>query len=201
MLLALAFGQTDGSAMPLQLPILTERLVVRRLQPSDLQRFSAYRADPLLARYQGWSPMTWDEARAFIATMQTQPLLEPDQWVQLAIADAAGDDLLGDIGLCLHANGDAEIGFTLHQQAQGQGFAVEALRGLSGRLLQLPVVARIVGLTDARNAASIRVLQRLGMAMVARVETTFKHEACIELRYELGKCSLACGDATEEHGP
>lgn len=129
--------------------------------------------------------MNLDEAREFIASMQTQPMLEPENWVQLAIADAADGDLLGDIGLCLHETGDAEIGFTLRQESQGKGFAIEALRGLARELLRVPAVARIVGVTDERNEASIRVLERLGMAPASRYETTFKHEPCVELRYEL----------------
>ena len=171
--------------MTLQLPIHTERLVVRRLQPSDLERFAAYRADPLLAQYQGWAPMSHDEAGAFIASMLTQPMLEPENWVQLAIANGTSDDLLGDTGLCLHENGDAEIGFTLRHEAQGKGFAIEALRGLARELLRLPEVARIVGITDERNQASVRVLERLGMTLASRYETVFKQEPCVELRYEL----------------
>lgn len=171
--------------MTLQLPINTERLVVRRLQTSDLEYFAAYRADARLAQYQGWAPMTHDEAAVFIASMLTQPMLEPENWVQLAIANRTSDDLLGDIGLCLHENGDAEIGFTLRHEAQGNGFAVEALRGLARELLRLPAVARIVGITDERNEASIRVLERLGMTPASRYETVFKDEPCVELRYEL----------------
>jgi len=129
--------------------------------------------------------MGLDEAREFIASVRAQPMLEPESWVQLGMANATDDDLLGDIGLCLHDNGDAEIGFTLRQDAQGKGFATEALRGLARKLLQRPEVARIVGITDERNRASVRVLERLGMVMVSRYETTFKQEPCVELRYEL----------------
>lgn len=179
--------------MTLPLPIQTERLIVRRLQQSDLERFANYRADPVLARYQGWFPISLDEAREFIASMRTQPMLEPENWGQLAIANAADDDLLGDIGLCLHGNGDAEIGFTLRQDAQGNGFAIEALRGLARELLRLPAVARIVGITDERNEASIRVLERLGMTPASRYETTFKQEPCVELRYELTCASCGRG--------
>jgi RimJ/RimL family protein N-acetyltransferase len=171
--------------MTLQLPIHTERLIVRRMQHGDLERFAVYRADSVLARFQGWSPMSLDEAREFISSMRTQPMLEPENWVQLAIASGTGDKLLGDIGLCLHEDGDAEIGFTLRQEAQGKGYATEALRGLARKLLRLPDVARIVGITDERNRASVRVLERLGMTLASRCETTFKQEPCVELRYEL----------------
>lgn len=157
------------------------------MQPSDLARFAGYRADSVLARYQGWAPMTLDEAREFIASMLTQPLLLPENWIQLAIANGEDDELLGDIGLCLHENGDAEIGFTLRLEAQNKGYATEALRALALALMRVPDVARIVGITDERNRASVRVLLRLGMTLVSRYETTFKQEPCVELRYELAR--------------
>lgn len=171
--------------MNLQLPIQTERLFLRQLQLSDLDCFAAYRADPTVARYQRWNPMSHDEARDFIADMLAQPTVVVGAWHQIAIATREGDNLLGDIGLCIREDGEAEIGFTLAQEAQGKGFATEALRGLARKLLRLPQVARIVGITDERNRASVRVLERLGMTLASRYETSFKQEPCVELRYEL----------------
>jgi len=39
--------------------------------------------------------------------------------------------------------------------------------------------------TDARNLPSLRVLERLGMTRITRVETVFRGEPCVELGYEL----------------
>jgi RimJ/RimL family protein N-acetyltransferase len=176
--------------MTFALPIQTERLVLRRLQPSDLERFAAYRADPVLARYQGWNPMSHDEAREFIMAMLAQPGLDAGSWHQIAIASRPGDDLLGDIGLCVHENGNAEIGFTLKHKAQGKGFATEALQGLARELFRRPEFVRIVGVTDERNRASVRVLERLGMKVASRRKAIFKQEPCVELRYELTRATL-----------
>jgi RimJ/RimL family protein N-acetyltransferase len=173
--------------MTLSLPIQTERLVLRGLQLSDLERFAAYRADTALARYQGWNPMNHDEARAFISAMLAHPTLDMGSWHQIAIASRAADDLLGDIGLCVHENGDAEVGFTLMHEAQGNGFATEALRGLARDLFKHPDVVRIIGVTDERNRASVRVLERLGMKLASNHEAIFKEEPCVELRYELAR--------------
>jgi RimJ/RimL family protein N-acetyltransferase len=59
--------------------------------------------------------------------------------------------------------------------------------------MRVPDVARIVGITDERNRASVRVLLRLGMTLVSRYETTFKQEPCVELRYELTRESDGTG--------
>lgn len=171
--------------MTLPLPLRTERLLLRLLQPSDLTRFAAYRADPELARFQGWSPMSETEAMAFIESTMMPPTLGTGQWHQLAIADGDDDALLGDIGLCVRADGEAELGFTLMREAQGRGLATEALRGLVDALFRHAAVTRVVGVTDERNLASVRVLERLGMDLLSREATVFKQEPCVELRYEL----------------
>jgi RimJ/RimL family protein N-acetyltransferase len=169
----------------LALPLHTERTVLRLLRGADLQRFAACRADPVLARYQGWSPMTEDQARAFIAEMGVLPALGTGRWHQIAIAERTSDLLLGDIGLCGRENGEVELGFTLLHDAQGRGFATEALQRLVQALFVQPEVACIVAETDERNHASIRVLARLGMTQVLRRDAVFKNEACVELRYLL----------------
>lgn len=173
--------------MALSLPILSGRLMLRRLQPADLPRFAAYRADAELARYQGWSPMTLEEARAFIAASDEAPTLGSGTWHQIAIAERDSGLLLGDIGLCGRENGEVELGFTLMHEAQGRGIATEALRALVQALLSQPEVTGIVAETDERNRASIRVLQRLGMTLVERRDAVFKNEPCVELRYRLAQ--------------
>lgn len=171
----------------LTLPILTDRLVLRRLQDADLPRFAVYRADAELARYQGWSPMTQEEARAFIASADEAPTLGAGTWHQIAIAERESGLLLGDIGLCGRENGEVELGFTLMREAQGRGIATEALRALVKALFPLPQVSCAVAETDERNRASIRVLERLGMRPVERRDAVFKNEPCVELRYRLAR--------------
>lgn len=166
-------------------PIDTTRLRIRRMHPADVPAFAAYRADPELARYQGWRPMSQEDARRFVVEMQMSPAFIEEAWWQLAVARRPGDGLIGDIGLCLHAGGELEIGFTLRREAHGQGLATEALAGLVRAVFQRDDVRRVVGIVDARNAASIRVLERLGMRQVSSENTEFKGEMCTELRFEL----------------
>lgn len=172
---------------PQPFPIDTERLRLRRLQPGDLARFAAYRSDAELARYQGWNPMSAEEAGHFVQAMQIQPAFVEEAWLQLAIARRPGGELIGDIGFCLHAGGELEIGFTLQREAQGQGLATEALGAFVRTVLRRSDVRRVVGIADARNGASLRVLRRLGMSLVSSSEAEFKGERCTELRYELAK--------------
>lgn len=131
--------------------------------------------------------MSDDEARAFVSARGSQPMLGSGDWRQLATASREGDELLGDLGLCGRQNGDAELGITLRHEAQGGGLATEALRGLARALVQRPQVERLVGITDERNLAPMRLLERLGMTWASRYPAVYQQAPCVELRYELSR--------------
>ncbi len=161
-------------------------MTLRRLRLDDLEAFQAYRADPEVGRYQGWEPATAAEAAAFIAEMAAAPCPTLGDWVQIAIADAQTDALIGDIGLHVSESGEeAELGITLARAAQGRGLAVDASRALIAGLQQDTAVRRLVGITDVRNTPSARLLERLGMALEGEQETMFRGELCREWRYGL----------------
>lgn len=42
-----------------------KNVVLRKLEPKDLDAFHAYRSDPVVARYQGWSAMHREGAQSF----------------------------------------------------------------------------------------------------------------------------------------
>ncbi len=166
------------------LPWSGARLVLRRLRPDDLGPFQAYRHDAEVGRYQGWEPQSDDEARAFIAEMARAEFGRPGEWLQIAIADAEGDGLLGDIGIFVMGAGrEAEFGITLAPAAQGRGLAEEAARTLAGGLRAHTGVRRLIGITDTRNTASARLLERLGMTLDAEVAADFRGEPCHERYY------------------
>jgi RimJ/RimL family protein N-acetyltransferase len=168
------------------LPVTLGGTVLRRLRPGDLSVFHAYRSDAELARYQGWSVMSVQEAAAFIDDVAGTQALVPGGWVQLAIADAVTDGLLGDVGLYVDdQQTEAEIGFTLSRAAQGAGHATRAVRAAAALLFQASGVARVRAVTDARNAPSIRVLERAGFRRVREQHAVFKGEACVEWVYLL----------------
>lgn len=153
---------------------------LRRLRADDLASFQAYRAVPELGRYQGWTPMTDEAAAAFLAAMRDAPLFIPGEWIQLGIAAPDGR-LVGDIGVCVDPAGrSAEIGFTLAPAAQGRGIATRAVREAIALLFATTGVGRVVGVTDRRNAASVRLLDRCGFRQAESREAVFRGEACVE---------------------
>ncbi len=57
----------------------------------------------------------------------------------------------------------AELGFTLARDHQGQGYAGEAVRCVLSYLFCDLKVHRVIAVSDVENHASYRLMQRLGM--------------------------------------
>jgi len=182
------------------LPRVCERVLLRRLGVADLPAFQAYRHDERLGRYQGWLPQTDLQAQAFLDEMSRATLLAPGAWLQLGIADRKDDTLIGDIGLCVSSSDDSvEIGFTLRASSQGHGLASEAVMAAIQLVFEATAMARIVGRTDARNLASIRLLERVGMRRVSTGPAEFHGEACVEHVHELSRPAPMAAGCREPH--
>jgi ribosomal-protein-alanine N-acetyltransferase len=142
---------------------------LRRLAVADLADFQRYRNDPDVGRWQGWKGMDDGAATGFLQEMADSDFCPPGRWFQLGIARRDSDQLIGDIGVHLHGGAGllAELGFTLTPAAQGRGLATEAVGAALQMLLQHTPVQRIVAVADTRNAASLALLQRLGLRRFA----------------------------------
>jgi len=168
--------------------IETPRCRIRFFREADLSRFTAYRADPEVARYQGWSAYTYDDALALYADLQAKPFAQQGQWYQLALADSATDELVGDLALHFIEPGLAEIGFTVSPACQGRGIASEALAGLLRYLFEGLEYTRVIAITDVQNLPSIGVLESAGFQREgAPRRVIFKGGAGEEYDYALSR--------------
>lgn len=170
------------------LPRTAERIVLRRLTVDDLADFQAYRCDPDVARYQGWEATSDSEARAFLDANGKGRLLQPGEWCQIGIAAQPDARLIGDIGICLSDEArEAEIGFSLNRQSQGKGLARAAVREAIQMVFDETSADRVIGITDARNLPSIRLLERLGFQKTDEIESIFQGEACTEYVFAISR--------------
>jgi RimJ/RimL family protein N-acetyltransferase len=169
-----------------RLPVCMGHVRLRALrEEDDLAAFLGYRSDPLVARYQGWWPMDESSARAFLREHGAMADVDSaGHWLQLAIADAATDALLGDLGVWLsHDRSEAELGITLASAMQGRGIGRSAMRAACGMLFADPAVARIHANADARNTPCRRMLVAAGFRETGTAHVFVKEEACVEHRY------------------
>jgi len=136
----------------------TERLILRELSVSDVDRLRAYRSDPRVSKYQSWVPDTFG-----IQQLACMDPGAPGTWYQAGISLRTTGELIGDCGI--HTMDDprlAEVGITLAPEFQGRGLATEALRSIIDFLFGELRMHRISASVDPRNLASMRLMQRSG---------------------------------------
>jgi len=74
----------------------------------------------------------------------------------------------------------AEIGYIFHPDVRGQGYATEAATQLLGFAFGAAGMHRVYARCDARNTASFRVMERLGMQQ----EAHFREHAHFKGRWD-----------------
>jgi RimJ/RimL family protein N-acetyltransferase len=156
----------------------TPRLLLRRFQPGDLDAFVAYRADPEVARYQGWEAgYSRAQGEAFIEWVTSVDPDTPGQWYQFAIERREAPGLIGDCAA--RFDDDAvEVGFTLAPAHQHHGYATEAVGALLGYLESRGHTAAVAW-CDVENPASRRVLERLGFQFQETIDGEHRYSRAL----------------------
>ncbi len=167
--------------------IRSGRVVIRRFREADAAEFAAYRRDPEVARYQGWSSCTDDEARVFVAEMAAGQPGVAGQWYQFAVGLEPDGALIGDVGLKIRGDDPsvADIGYTLASAHHGRGLASEAVQAVIQVMFERFGVERVVATIDDRNLASLALARRVGMDEVEAIETIWRDEPCVERVFAL----------------
>ena len=146
-------------------PLLTPRLILREFREDDLPSIQAYAQDPEVVRYMEWGPNTPDETRQFFELRLQDQRTWPRLAFSLAVEARAEGRMIGAVRLDVSdpANHSADMGYTFHREAWGQGFASEAARALAEVGFERLGLHRLWATCDVRNTGSAAVLEKLGM--------------------------------------
>ncbi|MEO7071621.1 MAG: GNAT family protein [Rhodanobacter sp.] len=155
--------------------LATARLRLDLLRAEDAEALFACRADPAVARFQGWCPLDVDEARRFIGAQAARA--EPVGWFQRAIRLRDDDTLIGDLGVNLpgDARDSVEFGISIAPGWQGKGYASELLPALFEHVFGPLGRHRIHASVDPRNLASVAMLRHAGMRQEAHHRQSLWH--------------------------
>jgi RimJ/RimL family protein N-acetyltransferase len=145
-------------------PLRTEHLSLRPWRPDELDTYHRLRGDPGVVRYLYDAPVDRDGARVKLASLRTE-LSEPGQWINVAVEVVASGEIAGDagIGWVSDVHRQADIGYSFLPEHRGHGYATEAAAAMVDLAFTGLAAHRVCGRLDARNTASARVLERLGM--------------------------------------
>ena len=154
------------------LPIATERMIIRPFAPGDLDALVAIHGDERVVRYLPWGVRDRAELAGVLEekTRRTRVEREGDG-LNLAGVDAQTGALVADLSLMWRSaeHQQGEVGYILHPDHEGHGYATEGARAMLALGFDGLGLHRIYGRIDARNDASARVLERLGMRREAHL--------------------------------
>ncbi len=167
--------------------ILTERLLLRPLELSDLETVHLYASDKEITRYMMNLPNdTIEESQRFIedAVMQWDKA-HPEFYEYAIVLDGYQ---IG--GACLYLTEDrkqGELGWILAPEYHHKGYAVEAAGAIVSFAKMLGLEA-VFARCDSRNKPSEKVMQRIGLLLEYADGTRYyekKNETATELKYSL----------------
>ena len=162
-------------------PIETERLLLRPHEPGDLDDLVVYHSDPEVVRYIPSPARTREQtATALEARTRQGVVREPGEWLVLATVLKQSGRVIGEVLLKYDSETDArgELGYAMARDVAGHGYATEAARAVLDLAFGPFGLHRVVARLDARNTASARLLERLGMRREGhfRQDEFFKEE-------------------------
>jgi RimJ/RimL family protein N-acetyltransferase len=185
-------GTGAGVIRPFELrgPIETPRLRLRPFVTGDLDALFSYQSRDDVTRYLEWGARSRDEVRQSVELKIAATAIRSEgDFLALAAESASTGEIVGDIvlGFVSEEHLQGEIGYIVHPDHQGLGYATEMARPLLRIAFEALGLHRVAGVLEARNAASARVLEKLGMRREAHlIENEFgKGEWHSELIYAI----------------
>jgi RimJ/RimL family protein N-acetyltransferase len=140
--------------------IETERLVLHPIGPADIDEFVALHANPEVTHFVRSLNRSQAEERLELAERE---------WVQrrhgmFAIRERASGRFLGRAGLKYWPQFDeTEVGWMLHRDAWGHGYATEAARACIDWGFAQLTLPYLTAMIQPENVRSVRVAERLGL--------------------------------------
>jgi RimJ/RimL family protein N-acetyltransferase len=158
-------------------PFATERLRLRLMTPDDVDDVHDYLSREDVTQYLPQGPIDRDRAAEKVAAYGAATRIAQDgDWIEPAIE--LDGRVIGHLYLRVHSleHRGAEIGWTLHPDAQGKGYAAEGATALLDLAFGELGMHRVRAELDPRNAGSVALCRRLGMREEAHHVRDFRDE-------------------------
>ncbi|CAN5396415.1 GNAT family protein [soil metagenome] len=149
-----------------QLPIETERLTLRHSVDADLDATFAFQGDDEITRFVSYNTRTRDKVREVLEQRKSFRAIENDgDQMVLTVVERETGSVIGDMHFWVTSfeHKQAEFGYIFHLDFSGKGYATEASRAVLDTLFNVYEMRRVIAKCDVRNAASYRLMERVGM--------------------------------------
>jgi len=145
--------------------LTTHRLLLREYNLNDCQAVLDYQSNPDYLKYNPWDRRNLADVQEFVQRFINWQNQHPRTKFQLAVTLKDKNKLIGSCGIRMRQVGShqAEVGYEISPLYWGQGYATEAARRMLHYGFEVQGLHRIWASCLAENAASARVLKKLGM--------------------------------------
>ncbi len=153
--------------------LITQHLRLRELGEGDYQAFRAMDLIPEMHIYERELPNE-GETRQRLAEAINNQRANPRTMYMLGITIQPDDVVKGIVKLSRQWEQirEWEVGWAVHRDEWGKGYATEAAREMMEWGFRELNIHRIVAFCHAENAASVRVMEKLGMHQDGRLRET-----------------------------
>ena len=160
----------------LALPWETARLTIRAFAGEDFEDVYVLCSHAEICRYIR-PPMSREQVETHIRERLRPWFFEERKWYSLAVCLPGERRVIGELVFRLESRPDrrAEIGYRFHPDAQGKGYAGEAVARLIAALFTVLDLHKLTAYCDAENQASNRLLARLGMREEGLLRAHYHH--------------------------
>eukprot|EP01031_Cornospumella_fuschlensis_P014407 gene14407-17596_t len=174
--------------MPPPFHVETQRLIIRSWTMDDVDSYLCLAGDEGYCRFglPGQFSLEVTEARERI--QDRMDLYEEKRVCKFLVLLKASGEVVGTCGLGVYpvdGREEMELGYRLRGAFWGQGYATEAAKAILAYGFEGLGVERIVAFTAVQNAASVRVLERLGFRYLKVIE----HADAPNYLYEIEACA------------
>lgn len=171
-------------------PMRTARLYLRPFRDDDLSDLFAFHSRSEVTRFLYWDARNLEETKQALERKKSEvSLTQEDASLVLAVELKETEKVIGEVSLIWRSqeHQQGEVGFIFHPDYQGYGYATEATRVILSLGFEELKLHRIYGRCDARNMASYKLMERLGMRREAHFvhNEIFKGEWGDELVYAM----------------
>ena len=153
----------------------TERLILRRFTPDDLDDLVALDSDPAVMRYiNGGDPTSVEEMRDDYLPWWLAYYDRGDAWGFWAAIERETGAFLGWFHLRPNEEDppdEPELGYRLRRDAWGRGYATEGSRALVDKAFRELGASRVYATAMADNDASWKVMIKAGMRHIRTYES------------------------------
>jgi RimJ/RimL family protein N-acetyltransferase len=145
------------------LPLRTARLNLREFVATDFAAVHAYSSDPRVTRYLFFGPRDEQSTAEYLEELLASQRELPRTRFELAVEEIASGKLIGACDLSLIESNVVDLGYMLGAEQWGKGLATEIALALVDAAFFDLRAQRVISTVDVNNAASIRVLEKIGM--------------------------------------